>query len=50
MWVKLLGVDGVVWRTPETKENERAFGKLGNDKRGSVYHPMINYATIFLTK
>jgi IS4 transposase len=35
--LKLLGVDGVVWRTPDTKENEEAFGKLHNDKRESAY-------------
>jgi len=35
--LKLLGVDGVVWRTPDTKENELAFGKLHNDKRESAY-------------
>lgn len=35
--LKLLGVDGVVWRTPDTKENEIAFGKLRNDKRESAY-------------
>lgn len=35
--LKLLGVDGVVWRTPDTKENETAFGKLHNDKRESAY-------------
>ncbi len=35
--LKLLGVDGVVWRTPETLENEEAFGKLHNDKRESAY-------------
>jgi len=35
--LKLLGVDGVVWRTPDTKENEVAFGKLHNDKRESAY-------------
>ena len=35
--LKLLGVDGVVWRTPDTKDNERAFGKLHNDKRESAY-------------
>jgi hypothetical protein len=31
------GVDGVVWRTPDTKENEIASGKLHNDKRESAY-------------
>jgi IS4 transposase len=35
--LKLLGVDGVVWRTLDTKENEEAFGKLHNDKRQSAY-------------
>jgi len=35
--LKLLGVDGVVWRTPDTEENEVAFGKLHNDKRESAY-------------
>lgn len=35
--LKILGVDGVVWRTPDTKENEEAFGKLHNDKRESAY-------------
>ena len=35
--LKLLGVDGVVWRTPDTKENEEASGKLHNDKRESAY-------------
>ena len=35
--LKLLGVDGVVWRTADTKENEVAFGKLHNDKRESAY-------------
>jgi len=35
--LKLLGVDGVVWRTPDTKDNEAAFGKLHNDKRESAY-------------
>ena len=35
--LKLLGVDGIVWRTPDTKDNEIAFGKLHNDKRESAY-------------
>lgn len=35
--LKLLGVDGVVWRTPDTPGNEKAFGKLRNDKRESAY-------------
>lgn len=35
--LKLLGVDGVVWRTPDTKDNELAFGKLHNDKGESAY-------------
>ena len=35
--LKLLGVYGIVWRTPDTKDNEIAFGKLHNDKRESAY-------------
>lgn len=33
----LLGVDGVVWRTEDTPENDTAFGKLHNAKRESAY-------------
>jgi IS4 transposase len=33
----LLGVDGVVWRTPDTPVNEAEFGKLHNKIRESAY-------------
>jgi hypothetical protein len=33
----LLGVDGVVWRTEDTPDNNDAFGKLHNDKRESAF-------------
>lgn len=35
--LKLLGVDGVVWRTPDTPANEIEFGKLHNRIRESAY-------------
>lgn len=47
--LKLLGVDGVVWRTPDTKENEEAFGKLHNDKRESAYRQIRMVCQMELT-
>lgn len=35
--LKLLGVDGVVWRTPETLENATEFSRTENNKRESLY-------------
>ncbi len=35
--LRLLGVDGVVWRTPETPENTAAFSRTGNAYSQSLY-------------
>ncbi|WP_061770728.1 IS4 family transposase [Serratia symbiotica] len=35
--LKLLGVDGVVWRTPDTPENEAAFGKSRTQHGDTAY-------------
>lgn len=42
MWhgLKLLGVDGVVWRTPDTPENEAAFGK-SRTQHGDTAYPQV---------
>lgn len=36
----LLGVDGVVWRTPDTKENQHAF-TYGKNQHGDVGYPQV---------
>lgn len=36
----LLGVDGVVWRTPDTPENEAAFGK-SRTQHGDTAYPQV---------
>jgi IS4 transposase len=33
----LLGVDGVVWRTPDTEENRQAFARTANQRGESAY-------------
>ncbi|SQI43870.1 Uncharacterised protein [Serratia plymuthica] len=38
--LKLLGVDGVVWRTPDTPENEAAFGK-SRTQHGDTTYPQV---------
>lgn len=35
--LRLLGVDGVVWRTPDTEENQAAFARTANDTSESAY-------------
>lgn len=36
----LLGVDGVVWRTPDSKENSEHFSRTGN-KHGKASYPQV---------
>lgn len=36
----LLGVDGVVWRTPDSKENSEHFARTGN-KHGKASYPQV---------
>ncbi len=36
----LLGVDGVVWRTPDSKENSEHFGRTGN-RHGKASYPQV---------
>ncbi len=38
--LRLLGVDGVVWRTPETPENDAAFTRTRN-KAGEASYPQV---------
>lgn len=38
--LRLLGVDGVVWRTPETPENDAAFARTRN-KAGESSYPQV---------
>ena len=38
--LQLLGVDGVVWRTPETPDNEAAFARTRN-KTGEASYPQV---------
>lgn len=35
--LRLLGVDGVVWRTPESDDNQRAFARTSNETSRSQY-------------
>lgn len=35
--LRLLGVDGVVWRTPDTSENQAAFARTANAQTESLY-------------
>lgn len=35
--LRLLGVDGVVWRTPDTPENQAAFARTANAQAESLY-------------
>jgi hypothetical protein len=36
----LLGVDGVVWRTPDSKENSEHYGRTGN-RHGKASYPQV---------
>lgn len=36
----LLGVDGVVWRTPDSKENNEHYGRTGN-RHGKASYPQV---------
>lgn len=38
--LSLLGVDGVVWRTPDSKENSEYFGRTGN-RHGKASYPQV---------
>lgn len=38
--LRLLGVDGVVWRTPDTPENDAAFARTAN-KQGEASYPQV---------
>jgi len=38
--LSLLGVDGVVWRTPDSKENSEHFGRTGN-RHGKASYPQV---------
>ena len=38
--LRLLGVDGVVWRTPDTPENNAAFARTAN-KQGEASYPQV---------
>lgn len=38
--LRLLGVDGVVWRTPDTPENDAAFARTSN-KQGEASYPQL---------
>ena len=38
--LRLLGVDGVVWRTPDTPENDAAFARTGNPQ-GEALYPQV---------
>ncbi|MFT5635491.1 MAG: hypothetical protein ACI89T_000932 [Cognaticolwellia sp.] len=37
----LLGVDGVVWRTPDSKENSEHYGRTGN-RHGKASYPQVH--------
>lgn len=38
--LRLLGVDGVLWRTPDTPENDAAFARTGN-QQGETLYPQV---------